>query len=146
MKEQRTMRMNISTQTAPHPNSSLGLTQVNNSQEGNMKTSFTQVFQTLTFLDQRAILHSIWNALISQKTLSLLKIRGRQGLVKPNPLSQEAHPRLPILVVLQRTVSNVEASKINRNLNHSRKQLKTTISEVMHSLQVRTTTFSTMKL
>ena len=87
MKEQRTMRMNISTQTAPHPNSSLGLTQVNNFKEHNMKTSFTQVFRTLTFLDQRAILHSIWNALTSQKTLSLLRIRGRQELVKPNPLS-----------------------------------------------------------
>ena len=38
----------------------------------------------------------------------------------------------------------MEASKINRNLNHSRKQLKTTISEVMHS-PVRTTTFLTTK-
>jgi hypothetical protein len=65
-----------------------------------MKTSSTQVFQTLTCQDQKAILHSIWNALTSQKTLSLLRIRGRQGLVKRNPLSWEVHPRLLILAVL----------------------------------------------
>ncbi len=85
--KQKMRRMSINTQSALHLNSYLELTRVNNSKEENMKTSSNQVFQTLTYQDQRAILHSIWNALISQKTLSLLRIRGRQGLVKLNPLS-----------------------------------------------------------
>jgi len=75
--EQRMTRMSINTQTVLHPNSSLEVIRVNSSKEDNMKTSSTQVFQTLTCQDQRAILHSIWNALTSQKTLSLLRIRGR---------------------------------------------------------------------
>ena len=142
----KTKKMSTSTQTVLHRNSSMGETQANTSKEVYSKKSSTLAFQIQTCQDQRAILRSMWNALISQKTLSLLRIRGRQASVKQNPLSQEVHPRLPILAALQRMESNVEASKINRNLNHSRKQLKTTINEVMHSLPVRTTTFSTMKL
>jgi hypothetical protein len=85
--EQLTMKMSISMQTALHPNSSIAGALANNFKEGNMKrVSSTLVFQTLTCQDLRAILHSIWNALISQKTLSLPRIRGRQELVKPNPL------------------------------------------------------------
>ena len=83
----KTKKMSTSTQTVLHRNSSMGETQANTSKEVYSKKSSTLAFQIQTCQDQRAILRSMWNALISQKTLSLLRIRGRQASVKQNPLS-----------------------------------------------------------